>query len=131
MLRPTDFQSKALPSRSAVKNRFGMTLKEFLDTYYPLPEGPQLPEEAIRSFREEYLRCGATSMESYNRRRAKGSPCAVTVIRRSGAGSWLELLSRAGLHKKRPPRRGAEGYEVTMHFVYEDRLREWEERWGL
>jgi len=52
VLRPTDFHSKRLPSRSAVKNRFGITLKEFRDTYYPLPAGHQ--KKAHSSRRKPY-----------------------------------------------------------------------------
>ena len=79
-LRLKDFQSRELPSHPTVKNRFGITLKEFRDTYYPMPEREkniaQISEETIRDFREEYQRCGATNMESYNKLRSEGTPCA-------------------------------------------------------
>ena len=124
-LRLKDFQSRELPSHPTVKNRFGMTLKEFRDTYYPLPEKKkiaQISEETIRDFREEYCRCGATNMESYNKRRSEGTPCAKTVIRRAGASGWCDLLARAGLSSQLSPHKDTEAYALTMHFAYEEKL---------
>ena len=123
-----DFVTKELPSHPTVKNRFGMTLKEFRDTYYPLPEErakkpTPTPEETIESFRKEFLECGAETMEEYDRLRSPGAPHSLTVIKYSGAGTWLKLLEMAGLSPKRTAKRkGLEGYSVSMHFQFEDKI---------
>ena len=120
------FVRRDMPSHPTVKNRFGMTLKEFRDTYYPLPEDrPEkpvpTPEETIQSFREEFLRCGAETMEEYNRLRSPEAPCISTVLKYSKAGTWLALLKLAGLEPKQPAQRiGLDGYSVSMHFQFED-----------
>lgn len=100
-----DFVSKDLPSHPTIKNRFGITLKEFRDLYYPLPKKKaRRPENIIEEFRKEYLRCGAKTRQEYNKLRNKSLPCATTVIRLSGIDSWAELMTRAGIHQDKKTR---------------------------
>ena len=127
-LRLRDFVSKELPSHPTVKNRFGISLKEFRDKYYPLPPGHQDiakpdPDEVVEAFRKEMLRCEAHTMEEYSKRKSPNAPCVTTVIKNSRAGTWLNLLKRAGIEPKTPAKRvGLQGYAVTMHFLFEEQL---------
>ena len=126
-----DFLSKELPSHPTVANRFGMTLKEFRDKYYPLPEpGYVAPSEAldvVEAFREEFIRCGARTREDYDNMRDKNAPCSATVLKKIGTRSWHELLHHA---KVEPPRkkRKSSVEKSSFHFKYEDELKSWEER---
>ena len=125
-LRLKDFVSSELPSHPTVKNRFGITLKEFRDTYYPLPPNhPDVvkpdPDKVVADFREEMLRSGARTMEEYSRMKSPNAPCVTTVIKNSGTGTWLKLLERTGIQPKIPAERlGLEGYSVSLHFCFED-----------
>lgn len=89
------------------------------------------PEETVAAFREEYLRCGAVTMENYDRKQSKGAWGSATVIKRAGVQTWRELLGKAGLQGWQPSaRKGIEAYTLTMHFVNEDRPAEWNRKMG-
>ena len=71
-------------------------------------------------------------MEDYDRKRSKGALGSATVIKRAGVHTWRELLAKAGLQGWQPAaRKGVEAYTLTMHFVYEDRLAEWDRKMGV
>lgn len=126
-----DFQSRMLPSHPTVQNRFGMTLKEFRDTYYPLPqEQPLTPrggKKLIREFRKEFLRCGARTREDYDRLRDKKSPCSATILKKLGTNSWGVLMSQAKI-KAQKPIKTKPAMQSTFHFRYEEELQAWEEK---
>lgn len=111
------FASKSLPPHTVVRRLFGMTLKEFRDTYYPLqPMQQQTPDEIISEFKFEYLRCGAHDRKSYNNMRDKLKPCVATVLKRAHCKTWAELLNRAGIQQTmRQPKREPRTYNVTFH----------------
>ena len=120
-----DFRSRELPSHTTVKNRFGVDLRQFLDTRYPVPRrSVSSASETLETFRREYIHCGARSRESYDRLRRPGSPCAATVLRRCGVSGWRELKARAGIPPDPAPEaeRKPEEYRLTMHFAHEDKL---------
>lgn len=108
-----DFASKELPSHPTVRNRFGISLREFRDTYYPLPPVPDRTadriqkdiQEVIREFAEEFKRIEAKTREDYDRRRDRRHPCSASLIRVSKASSWAELMYMAGVEY--PPKTGA------------------------
>lgn len=111
-----DFVSKELPAHPTVKNRFGITLREFRDRYYPLPpvhyrtaDGMQKDiQEAIQEFAEEFRRIDAKTREDYDKRRDRRYPCSASLIRASKASSWAELMQMAEVdyHNKSGVRRG-------------------------
>ena len=117
-----DFRSRELPSHTTIQNRFGISLREFRDTYYPLPYRKKPDPAAVTDeFRREYLRCGASGRREYDRKRRSGAPCAATVIRRAGLSGWRELLLRAGLPVSgRDPVRPEAGLRLTVHYAWED-----------
>ena len=121
-----DFQSRMLPTHPTVKNRFGMTLKEFRDTYYPLPQKQQvLTKEAkklVREFRKEFLRCGARTREDYDRLRDKKAPCSATILKKLGISSWSELMSQSKI-KIQKSERSATAMRSTFRFKYEEELK--------
>lgn len=118
-----DFTSPLLPSHPTVKNRFGMTLKEFRDKYYPMdnPESTskykyvELPE-SLKNFHEEFIRCGARTREEYDKLRDKSKPCSATILKIAGTKSWNELLRMTGTERPEKPKRTN---SMTFSFTHE------------
>lgn len=124
-----DFTSRELPSHPTVKNRFGMTLREFRDRYYPLPRKeyrtidgvPLNAQGLIRAFGEEFNRIGARTREDYDRRRNKQYPCSAFLLKVSRAASWAELLNMANVSYA-DKRREKEACYGTFRLQYRQRL---------
>lgn len=108
------FASPDMPSHTTVKNRFGMTAREFRDRYYPLPGvtagSPRRGrgvEEWNRLFTEDFHAMACTGQADYNRRRSRDLPTWNTVAAMNGASTWRQLLAKLGLsaYEKPGPRR--------------------------
>lgn len=98
------FASPEMPSHSTVKNRFGMTARQFRDRYYPLDGGPgrgpfagQGVDEWNRRFREDFHAMGCAGQADYNRRRDRALPTWNTVAAMNGVKTWRQLLEKLGL----------------------------------
>ena len=98
------FMSPELPSHSAIKNRFGMTARQFRDRYYPLDGGPTGSpfaghgvDEWNRRFREDFHAMGCAGQADYNKRRDRALPTWNTVAAMNGVKSWRQLLEKLGL----------------------------------
>ncbi|MDL2248422.1 hypothetical protein LJB89_01860 [Tyzzerella sp. OttesenSCG-928-J15] len=68
-----------LPPHPVIKHRFGMTAKEFLQTYYPQKCNSKLFSDKTKDewcdfFVSEYYRIKPTCDEEYNEKRETGSP---------------------------------------------------------
>ena len=94
------FASPQMPSHSAVKNRFGMTAREFRDQYYPMKDVSARSRYYRRSiaewndlFADEFHRIGCTGQDDYNRRRNRELPTWNTVAGMNGCKTWSELLA--------------------------------------
>lgn len=103
--RPTlnDFNTRYLPSHPTVKLRFGMTLKEFRDTYYP-PDKAYEEERInalIANFKSDVEKKGIYGRREYDMARDKSLPTSTTLIKLVGVKTWGELLVYAGMSKKR------------------------------
>jgi len=111
-IRLRDFDCAGLPSHPTIKNRFGMTAKEFRDKYFPLPDTPQFqPKYRTEDkdqwndvFVSEFHRIRCTSEEQYNDKRSKDAPVWQTVVRLNGLKTWRELLSLLELDTYKPER---------------------------
>lgn len=98
------FVSAEMPSHPTIKNRFGMTAKEFRDTYYPISNITTRSkyyklnrEEWDRLFIEEFHRLKIRSQEDYNRRRNVELPTWATMAGMHGLVRWSDLLKELGL----------------------------------
>ena len=97
------FSSPQMPSCSTVKNRFGMTAREFRDRYYPLEGragsryGQRGAGEWNRLFQEDFRRIRCTGQADYNRRRDRALPTWNTLAGMNGLRTWGALLERMGL----------------------------------
>lgn len=98
------FTSPLMPSHPTIKNRFGMTARQFRDRYYPLdgaparsPYGGRGVEEWNGRFRVDFHAMGCTGQADYNRRRNRELPTWNTVAVMNGVKSWRQLLGKLGL----------------------------------
>ena len=119
----TDFdQCAELPSHPTIQNRFGMTAREFRDTYYPVPDMLR-PDSEVRvarlleEFKEELARCGAHTREEFDDLRDKSLPCSTTILRRAKLTYWRELLTAVGttpeaIKRRRTPQAFATSFRL-------------------
>ena len=111
-IRICDFDRAGLPSHPTIKNRFGMTAKEFRDKYFPLPDTPEFQpkyrledkEQWNALFISEFHRIRCTSEQQYNEKRSKDAPVWQTVVRLNGLKTWRELLAVLELDTYKPER---------------------------
>jgi hypothetical protein len=96
----TDFIPKGMPPHTVIKLRFGMTLGEFLERYYPQPKVSRKKQREI--FIAEYKRIIPESASDFNEHKATGVPTWITFSRMFGIGRWLEWLKFCGLERKGP-----------------------------
>lgn len=115
MLTLRAFTSPDMPSHSSIKNRFGMTAREFRDRYYPLTGAPigspysgHSVDEWNRRFTEDFRAMGCTGQADYNRRRDRELPTWNTVAAMNGTGSWRQLLTKLNLETCERPKSAQE-----------------------
>lgn len=103
------FASPLMPSHPTIKNRFGMTAREFRDRYYPMdraagsPYGAHGVDEWNRAFQEEFQNMRCTGQADYNRRRDRALPTWNTVAAMNGVKTWRALLGKLGLSAFQKP----------------------------
>lgn len=103
------FASPQMPSHPAIKNRFGMTAREFRDKYYPMkgvsarsPYRKRTVQEWNGLFTAEFTRLRCTGQDDYNRRRDRALPTWNTMAAMNRCKTWRQLL--AGLSLTTYPR---------------------------
>jgi len=107
-LTMADFVSSEMPSHPTIKNRFGMTAKEFRDTFYPLPNqsgkhawyNKKSPQEYIDDFIKQYQTAEPKNGDEYNKTRPKGYPTWSVIARMNDTKAWKPLLKKLGLIKE-------------------------------
>lgn len=107
-LKLDDFKRGGLPSHPTIKNRFGLTAKEFRDKYYPLKNpnkkhpvySHKSCEEYTNDFVAQYRSVNPKSAVEYNKLRPKGYPTWSVVAAMNGVTTWCALLKLFNLDKK-------------------------------
>lgn len=109
------FASPHMPSHPAIRNRFGMTAREFRDKYYPMKDVSTRSRYCRRSiaewnglFADDFQRIRCTGQCDYNRRRSRDLPTWNTVAGMNGCKTWSELLALLSLKTYRKSRPKAE-----------------------
>lgn len=119
----SDFKSRYLPSHPSVKNRFGMTLGDFLAKYYPQSKPRcKTPKYRYKTkyewkeiFINEYKRINPHSCNEFDKKRSAGVPMWITIAKMFGLCTWKELLALCGIKK------GHTDFVVVQHIkVIED-----------
>lgn len=117
-----DFDSTGLPSHPVIKNRFGLTIKEFREkyyldgiVYYKSPYWRKTNKEWIEIFIEEYNRVKPTSAIQYNNLKDKDNPTWSTICKMAGVNSWVELKRTLNLNTYKHPRfENSNTYKVSI-----------------
>lgn len=95
----SDFKKRGLPPHTVIRQKYGITLRAWLDLNYPdrLDTKEKSRAEATEAFVRDYLCLRPKSAEEYNRKRTQGSPCWYTVAAYNGVRCWRSLLEKLGL----------------------------------
>ncbi len=109
VLLTSDFNRSGMPSRTAVKNVFGMTATTFRDLYYPVtgdvsalsPYRGRDVSEWSDIFIGQYRKIAPRTQDEYNARRDPATPTWLTIAKMNGCANWTQLLLKLGL--KNPP----------------------------
>ena len=116
------FVSPQMPSHPTIKNRFGMTAREFRDKYYPMKDVSTRSlyykhsvHEWNGLFVKEFNRIRCTGQDDYNCRRDHDLPTWNTMAAMNKCKTWNQLLSKLSLatyQKSRP--------EVKVRITFPD-----------
>ncbi len=108
-----EFESKGLPSHPTIANRFGMTVVDFLDTFYP--QRYDFVHKSIRKYRthskEHWLDIFKEQMDKhkirtsseYNRKRTEG-PGWAYIAHLYNFTNWNQLITYAKIQLPPKPR---------------------------
>lgn len=98
-LHMRSFASPRMPSHTVIRNRFGMTAREFRDQYYPMGDVSTRSRYYRRGvaewnerFAAEFDRIRCTGQDDYNRRRNRELPTWNTMAAMNGCKTWNKLL---------------------------------------
>ena len=95
----SDFRKKGMPPRTVIKQKYGITLAEWLSINYPKPQekSEEKSEIITREFIATYHNLKPTSSKDFDRRRPNGVSCWATVARYHGCTNWTSLLDKLSL----------------------------------
>lgn len=95
----SDFKKRGLPPHPVIKNKYGVTLSEWLRKNYPVINSSlkETRAAATKEFIQEYLRIRPNSAEDYNKNRTPGSACWYTIARYNQTRNWRSLLTKLEL----------------------------------
>ena len=105
----SDFRRKGMPPHPVIKQKYKITLGEWLEQNYPVHKASrdELKEKYTKEFLEDYERIKPKTQEEFNRVRSKGTKSWQTVAAYHGVKSWRALLGVLRLPKySAGPRRG-------------------------
>lgn len=123
-----EFESKGLPSHPTIANRFGMTVVDFLDAFYPqrydfihrsIRRYREYPKEHwLEIFREQMAKHKIRTATEYNHKRTEG-PGWAYIAHRFGFTSWNQLITHANIQIPPKPREQIQ-FTVSRRTNYPD-----------
>ena len=95
----SDFRKKGMPPHPVIKNKYGITLAEWLKINYPQPEKNTEEEmtDITNDFIYTYNTILPTSSKDFDVRRPNGVKCWATVAQHNGCTNWTSLLKKLSL----------------------------------
>lgn len=95
----TDFKKGGMPPHPVIKQKYKITLGEWLEQNYPVvkPDIELLHKEQTEIFIKEYTRIKPTSSEQFNKERSKECKVWVTIAQYNDVKSWCALLEKLNL----------------------------------
>lgn len=90
----TDFKRKGMPPHPVVKQKYKITLGEWLEENYPTykPSFEELKEKYTKEFKEDYFRIKPKRQEDFNKNKTAGTKGWQTVAFYYDVKSWRNLL---------------------------------------
>ena len=118
----TDFRKKKMPPHPIFKNRYKITLGEWLKINYPTENSfrDNFRKSHVDKFIDEYNNIKPTSSAEYNSKRRPGAPLWRRIANYIGASTWDDLLEMLQLKVYLPP--PAKEFCVTVFndYTFED-----------
>ena len=95
----SDFKKKGMPPHPVIKNKYKVTLKEWLEENYPTPKPTyeELKAKHTAAFIEDYLRIKPKSQEEFNKNKRAETRGWQTVAQYHHTKTWRKLLKHLGL----------------------------------
>lgn len=95
----SDFRRKGMPPHPVIKQKYKITLGEWLEQNYPVHKvsREELKEKYTKEFIAEYNSIKPKTQEEFNRVRSKGTKSWQTVASYHGVKSWRALLDKLSL----------------------------------
>ena len=90
----SDFKKKGMPPHPVIKQKYGISLAEWLAKHYPTyrPTPDELEKKYADEFIKEYTRMKPRSADEYETNRSKGAKSWQTVCARCHQTSWRGLI---------------------------------------
>ena len=94
-----DFRKKGMPPHTVIKQKYGVTLGEWLQDNYPQPilNTEEKTTDITNRFIDTYNALRPKSAKDFDMRRPKGSQCWATVAQYNGCTNWTSLLKKLSL----------------------------------
>ena len=95
----TDFKKRGMPPHPVIKQKYKVTLSEWLENNYPTQNlnFDELKNEYTNAFVEDYLRIKPKSSDEFNRKKSADTKCWQTVAKYYDVKAWLPLIKALGL----------------------------------
>lgn len=96
---PSDFKKAGMPPHPVIKNKYKVTLKEWLEENYPTPKPTyeELKAKHTAAFIADYLRIKPKSQEEFNKNKRAETRGWQTVAQYHHTKTWRKLLKHLGL----------------------------------
>ena len=115
----SDFRKKGMPPHPVIKQKYKITLGEWLAQNYPThaPRFEELKSKYTEDFVNEYIRIKPTSEGDFDKRRNRNTKTWITVAKYNNTTTWRGLLNALSLpiYTKpiSPPRRTVIKVHIT------------------
>ena len=95
----SDFKRKGMPPHPVFKNRYGLTLGEWLSNHYPADKTAQIEAQRVctQDFIEDYNHIKPRSADEFDAHRRHTTRCWFTIARYNGERTWTGLLNTLNL----------------------------------
>ena len=114
----SDFKKKGMPPHPVIKQKYKITLGEWLEKHYPVrkPTYEELKEKYTQMFIEDYYRIKPKSQEEFNRGKRPETRGWQTVANYHHTKSWRNLLKKLDLPLYFDMARDHVPIKVTVNF---------------
>lgn len=122
----SDFRKKGMPPHPVIKQKYGITLREWLEQNYPVKKRPthdERKEKYTKDFLEDYYRIKPRSQQDFNRNRCPDTKAWQTIAYYHNTSTWRNLLKALNLPLYFDMRRDhvPPNFTVNFHVDYDFR----------